>query len=219
MFMQPGSEDKKRIELPSSEVRKIFSKTAESIGYRPEIAEVLGVGVWNLTNRGIDGVSYAWGYLSAVKKLSSEALEPKPGADGALHCLCPILASCQIIERVLAGGEPAPGSKYVLKGVGAPLMMLPLLSVCLKSLNYDRRATRIQFLDQDVIYDDNALTIDSRSLTGLYMVFAPEGIDVAVSFEESAANSTFGMTFPRQNFESLWIPQNRLRGDGLMDLG
>jgi hypothetical protein len=218
MFRQPGSTSEGRIELPYSEVRTIYSETAKSIGYASHHAEMLGQSVWHLTNRGIDGAMYAWVYLALVRDLPADALNPRRDSEGRLHVLCPIQASDLLVEAKLVKGEPAQGQQFLFSGVGAPLLMLPILSHALKTMNYDQKAARIRFSDTDVVMEDSALTIESQGRLGPYTVFAPKGTDVVVSFEKSATNSSNGITYHKQRFETLWVNEKRLRPDGLLDL-
>jgi hypothetical protein len=216
MFENPGKRGGNRVEMPGADVRSMIARTAMSIGIDENLAFGVGQAAWVLTNRGIDGVTYAWVYLTMTRDMPAERRNLRRGDRGEPRIACPIAASAWL------SGAPDPfrltsGSDRIVGGVVAPLLVLPFLVYQRTVPGGPEGAVRVRFSDQSVVMHNGGLIIESPSLANLLWVFAPDGIDVVVSFTDPAA-VTDGVIWPTQRFETLWVSKNRLRDDGLLDL-
>ena len=211
-------------ELPYSEVRKIFAKTAIQLGLQEEWAAVFGQSVWHLCNRGDPGVTNAILFLMVNKDVLTEVWGDSghPYSNEPLSQICPIRAAVLIQQRLDRAEEEGRLEDFSLTIARSafPVLSLPYVAFYLKQKNCGFEAIQVTGPSATVSMSDAGMSeVSDTRAHEFAWVGSKKDIEEPVLYTLArSVNSGDGLFYPKVRHETLRMPTNRLKDDGTLRL-
>lgn len=220
-YPHPG---KNGTELPYSQVRDLFAKTARTLGLSEMFSNVFGQSVWHLCNRGYDGVSNSLLFLT----INQDSLRQVwgnpdyPFVNDELSLICPIRTAV-IVDREIedARRNGSLGEFGLVIGRSAlPMLSLPFLARSLRGQHSEFDAIKLSGPTATICMSDGGMCETAETLAHEF-AWVGNKDDVTKPVRYSLCRTgdcDDGLYYQKRRHETLWVPTNRLVSDGTLRL-